>query len=244
MRVRLGWLLGLIFCGMAATGPARAQGDASLPVLELFTSQGCSSCPAADALLKTYADRSDVVALSLPVDYWDYLGWKDTLASPKFTSRQRGYAKVRGDGQVFTPQVVVNGLLHVVGSHRHDIDDAIGRTGQKLVRMRVALAAWTERGTITIEAGEGEGWRQGTVWVAAVRPKVAVAIEAGENRGKQLAYYNVVRELTPAGMWSGKAVKLELPHGDVLRAGEKCAVFIQDGTGGPIVAATWMSVRP
>jgi hypothetical protein len=104
-------------CLLSASAAAQTAVK-SPPVLELFTSQGCSSCPAADALFKAYAARRDIVALSMPVDYWDYLGWKDTLGSPKFSRRQRDYAKQRGDGQVYTPQVVVNGRTHVVGSSK------------------------------------------------------------------------------------------------------------------------------
>ena len=119
---------GALVVGSASTANAgKASNTAATPVtvIELFTSQGCSSCPTADALLESYADRPDVVALTLPVDYWDYLGWKDTLASPKFSARQRTYAKARGDGRVYTPQVVINGLQHAVGSSATDIDRAI-----------------------------------------------------------------------------------------------------------------------
>ena len=100
-------------------------------LLELFTSQGCSSCPPADKLLGEFADDPSLVALSVPIDYWDYLGWKDTLASPAHSARQRAYARVRGDRQVYTPQIVVNGAMHVLGSDRAAIEHTIAQTDQK-----------------------------------------------------------------------------------------------------------------
>ena len=120
----------ILLGGMSSTAIAQTDtAESSRPsfkvVLELFTSQGCSSCPPADALLESYTKRDDVIALSVPVDYWDRLGWKDTFASREFTLRQQEYASARGDGQVYTPQIVVSGSAHVVGSSRSSIDDAI-----------------------------------------------------------------------------------------------------------------------
>src|SRR3989442_6597977 len=112
---------------IAAYSFARAEPRA---VMELFTSQGCSSCPAADKLLGELAADPSLVAVSVPIDLWDYLGWKDTLADPRNTARQRGYAHTRGDGQVYTPQVVVNGSLHVLGSDKAAIDRAIAQSRQ------------------------------------------------------------------------------------------------------------------
>src|SRR6202451_2480555 len=113
---------------MASYGIARAEPRA---LLELFTSQGCSSCPAADKLLSEFATDPSVVALSLPIDIWDYLGWKDTLAHPAHSARQRAYARIRGDRQVYTPQMVVNGSVHVLGSDRTAIERMIAQTDQK-----------------------------------------------------------------------------------------------------------------
>src|SRR5262249_38071684 len=124
---------------LKADGQSQA-GVARRAVVELFTSQGCSSCPAADALLKRLADRDDLVALSLSVDYWDYLGWRDTLASPKFAERQRAYARARGDGAIYTPQAVVNGMAHVNGSDEGQIARAIERTSKALSVVPVRLS--------------------------------------------------------------------------------------------------------
>jgi hypothetical protein len=243
MLSRRAMLLGLTLLTLALPIEAPAEGR-RVSVIELFTSQGCSSCPPADALLKHYADRADIVALSLPVDYWDYLGWKDTLASPKYTSRQRAYANSFG-AQPYTPQVVVNGLTHVVGSHAHDIDQAIKATSAQIESSRVPLSLFSDGRTLTINVGPAadKAEASGTLWLAAVRTKVDVDVLHGENRGRKLSYYNVVRELTPVGMWSGKANRLELPHEAILRTGERCAVLLQSEGGGRIIAAAWMPER-
>src|SRR5277367_2010399 len=113
-------------CAVAAiVRPAHADPRA---VVELFTSQGCSSCPPADKIIGELAKDPSVIALSMPIDYWDYLGWKDTLADSRFSARQKAYSQVRGDREVYTPQVVVNGSEHVVGSDRAAIERAIGAT--------------------------------------------------------------------------------------------------------------------
>ena len=132
--------------------PCRARStETPKAVVELFTSQGCSSCPNADALLGKLANRDDVIALSLPVDYWDYLGWKDTLASPKFSERQRAYARTRGDGAIYTPQAVVNGLVHVNGADEGVIQNTIEKTGKTVatayvpIRCRRIRSGWSWR---------------------------------------------------------------------------------------------------
>ncbi len=244
------WLTAL-FClsvpalAISLAQPLTAQEVRAASVIELFTSQGCSSCPTADSLLRSYAGRPDIVALSLPVDYWDYLGWKDTLASPKFTHRQRGYADARGDGRIYTPQVVVNGLAHAIGSSKSEIDRALAETTEKLAADRVELIARSDGKTVSIEAGaipQNSRMKGGTIWLAVVQPSVEVEIKRGENRGKKVTYANVVRELTPVGMWSDRQTNVELQESAVLQqAGQRCAVLLQEGTVGAIVAAAWVA---
>ena len=210
-------------------------------VLELYTSQGCSSCPPADALLRSYVARQDVIALSFPVDYWDYLGWKDTFAKAKFTERQRAYGRQRGDGKIYTPQMVVDGLAHTIGSSSSEIDQAIGANAAKFARSRVPVVMRSEGGQLIIEAGnapDGSELREANIWLAMVQPEGEIPVRAGENRGRTLKYYNVVRELTPVGMWSGKAMTVRLDRESIAQPGaESSAVLLQSKSGQIIGAA-------
>jgi hypothetical protein len=211
-------------------------------VVELFTSQGCSSCPAADALLRRLAERDDTIALSLSVDYWDYLGWKDTLANPKFTERQRAYARARGDGAIYTPQLVVNGVVHVNGSDEGQIARAIDKTETTLSFVPVRLRE--EDGKLIVEAGglpRGVVGEDATIWLAVVAGSIEVPIQRGENQGRTITYYNVVRDLIPVGKWSGRPVTLELARASLARPGaESCAVLLQQGQTGAIMGAALM----
>jgi hypothetical protein len=236
---------GLGLCASSASAEEAKQkvgdGEEVRAVLELFTSQGCSSCPPADALLERYAARKDVIALSLPVDYWDYLGWKDTLASPKFSARQKYYAKERGDGRVYTPQMMVSGRAHVVGSSPDQIEAAISATEPQFAASRVPVKVKVDGKRLVIEAGEaqpGTPVQEATIWLAMVHREASIKIERGENRGKTVKYVNVVRELNPIGMWSGKAVKHEISREAVAEPGnELCVVLLQVGKAGPIIGA-------
>ncbi len=235
-------------CGMAvAAEGASAAGEPGTgritSVIELFTSQGCSSCPAADKLLKSYVDRPGVMALSLPVDYWDYLGWKDTFASPRNSERQRVYARTRGDGAVYTPQAVVNGRLHAVGSSAKDIDKALKRLDLAMP-LSVPVGIRKDGSSLIIEAGAaptGVTRGEATLWLALVQPEGVVPVKRGENGGRTLSYFNIVREMTAVGMWSGEATTIKLAAGDVMMPETKaCAVILQQGNGGPILGAAWL----
>jgi hypothetical protein len=212
-------------------------------VLELFTSQGCDTCPPADSVLASYAERSNVIAITLPVDIWDYLGWKDTLASDKNSERQKAYAKSRGDGAIYTPQVVVNGMIGVNGSDPNAINEAIKTSETVLKTTRVPLRFWHERNSIVIEIGDappGLSYKEATIWFAVVQKKAQVPIEKGENKGKTLAYTNIVREMMPVGSWDGKALKLQLARTAVMRPETEAAiVLLQEGKAGPIIGAAW-----
>jgi hypothetical protein len=213
--------------------------------VELFTSQGCSSCPRADALLTKLARRDDIIALSLPVDYWDYLGWKDTLASPKFTQRQRAYALARGDGAIYTPQAVVNGLVHVNGSDEGAIDRNIEKTGKTVSASYVPIRLSESKDRLVVETGPrlGSGAaKDATLWLALFAKSVTVEIARGENQGRTVTYSNVVRELMPIGTWSGKPMTVELARHSFMRDGaDGCAAFLQQGKAGPIVGAALLN---
>ncbi len=225
-----------------ATGPNSGQISC---VLELYTSQGCSSCPPADQLLKSYLGRDDVLALSFNVDIWDNLGWKDTLAKPQFTQRQRTYARSRGDGNVYTPQTVINGIAHEVGSDRAGIDRSITATDAKLKTVHVDLGVrgegdglsidipkWTAAGATAVEA---------TVWLVKFTPRVEVAIQRGENAGRSIAYHNVVRDFRAVGSWMGEAKSTRITR-DALAGCTPgtCAVLLQQGGTGSILGAAWV----
>ncbi len=213
-------------------------------VIELYTSQGCSACPPADALLKHYADMPDTVALSFPVDYWDYLGWKDTLATPRNSERQRAYAKARADGAVYTPQVVINGVAHVNGASPKEIDSALEAGWPKLVANQIPVRFWNQGSTIVIQTGGGRKsspHTEATVWLAIIKKSAEVMIPRGENAGKTITYTNVVKELAPVGMWSGKPMQIRLSRNAIIRPeSEACAILVQAGDGGPIIGAAWM----
>lgn len=210
-------------------------------VVELFTSQGCSSCPPADRLLQTYVKRKDVIALTLPVTYWDNLGWKDTLASPRNTKRQYAYASARGDGNVYTPQMVINGMHHVVGSRKREIDKAITQTSKKLRGRQVPVKIWAEGKTMIIEASAaapGTSAEEATIWLATIKKHAPVKIKRGENRNRKIVYHNVVRDLSSVGMWNGKAVRIKLArHAVMNNDADGCIVFLQQGHAGPIIGA-------
>src|SRR6186713_2562545 len=188
------------FGSMAA--PASAEPRA---VVELFTSQGCSSCPAADRLLAELASDRSVIALSLNVDYWDYLGWKDTLALKGHTERERAYAHVRGDREVYTPQAVINGLVPVLGSDKAAIEKAIAKTQRTAAPLALPVTLKVEGDKIVATVSDAKDERtSGEVWLCPVTSRATVAIGRGENNGKTITYHNVVRRWVKLGDWQGK----------------------------------------
>lgn len=219
----------MILAGALFAGTARAADPAHPVVVELFQSQGCSSCPPANANVMAIADRPDVLALSFGVTYWDQLGWKDTFASAKFTARQWDYAHGLGLDNVFTPQVVVNGRRYGVGIDNGELRTLIS-TGDR----GDSGPALTVRGPVlTIAAAPRQ---VADVWLVRYDPRIVqVPIRRGENGGRTLPHKNIVRELTLLGQWSGGAETLALPKpaDPTLRT----AVLVQRPKGGPILAA-------
>ena len=199
-----------------------------LTVVELFTSQGCSSCPPANANLAKLADRPDVLALSFGVTYWDQLGWKDTFASKTYTDRQWAYSRGLGHRQVWTPQVVINGATDVVGTKLPEIE-AAARKVPLTGGPRLSVAG----DVLTVGAGKAA---KADVWLVRYDPAVVqVPIKRGENTGKTLPHRNVVREMTRLGAYGGQAITYRLPAGADPRL--KTAILVQAGPGGPILAA-------
>jgi hypothetical protein len=220
-----------------ATG-ARAAAERRV-LVELFTSQGCSSCPPADAFLEELRAMKGVVALTYHVDYWDYLGWKDTLGSPEFSQRQYAYAKARGDMDVYTPQMIVDGRSHFVGSNRSVVLDAVGRARAAPAGVSMTLRDSGSKIEVGIEAAAGGP--EATVWLVPILPQISVNILKGEIAGQEIAYHNIVRHMVPAGMWKGEAKTLTLPKDGVLTPDCKgCVALLQQGKAGPVIGlATW-----
>ena len=244
-RVLAAAAVGALSAFAAVAAEAEDQGpQAPAPhpaVIELFTSQGCSSCPPADALLGRLAKRPGLVALSFSIDYWDYLGWRDTLGSPANSERQRGYARARGDGRVYTPQIVVNGITHVNGADEEAVREAVTSAEKRLGKSKVPITMRADGDTLIVDVGaapEGSDRRSATVWLAIAKEQEKVAITRGENRGKELTYHHPVRELTPIGMWEGDAITLRLPLKDLKTMGGDCLfVLLQEENTGPILGA-------
>lgn len=224
----------------ALVGPAGA-GESKQPkgVIELFTSQGCSSCPPADIVFGEIADKGDVVALAYHVDYWDYLGWRDTLASPENTARQKDYMRAFGSRSVYTPQAVINGRTHVNGSNRLAIEGAFAESGGLPVGVSVKRAG----DSMVIEVGESSGATQKAhVLLVYYDHATPIAIRDGENRGRTLYYWNPVTGIQTAGIWHGAVARFEMPVSEIAKKGTGgCAVLLQvvgkDGAPGPILGA-------
>jgi hypothetical protein len=181
------------------------------------------------------------VTLSYSVDYWNYLGWHDTLSSPAYSERQRDYARARGDGKVYTPQMVVDGLSHVNGSNEAAIEMAMRNATESLRDVKVPVSMQAEGDTLVIGIGaapEKSDRRAATVWLAIAKKNETVAITRGENRGRSLSYHHPVREITPVGMWKGEAMTLRLPLKDLKAMGGDCLVaLLQVEDAGPILGA-------
>ncbi|PKQ05726.1 MAG: hypothetical protein CVT73_11270 [Alphaproteobacteria bacterium HGW-Alphaproteobacteria-12] len=232
MTLRLGALLAAV---TLASLPARA-GESPV-VVELFTSQGCASCPPADAFMRELANRDGVIALSFNVDYWNYLGWEDTLASPAHTERQRAYARRLGLSGVYTPQMVVNGTAEGVGSKRDRIEQEIADARTEPFPVEISFTDKGETLKLDIGAGKAPG-QPVTLWLIRFTKEESVEIGKGENRGRTMVYAHAVRELTPVGMWNGEAMSVTFPKDDLLGGGfDGCVALLQAGKGGPILGA-------
>ncbi|AJE46349.1 DUF1223 domain-containing protein [Celeribacter indicus] len=226
---------GIVPAGLAADAAAPARGHATGPVIvELFTSQGCSSCPPADAMIAELATRDDVLPLSLHVDYWDYIGWRDGFAQPQFTERQKAYAHAAGKRTVYTPQMIVQGQETLVGTKPMRLADLI-RAHADGAAAPVTLRAERKDGRLVVTAIP-MGPLPGNLRFHLVRfdPHERVEIGRGENAGRVLDYFNIVTQWAPIADWNGKgpfSASLELPGED------RTAVILQTGGVGPIVAA-------
>lgn len=207
--------------------------------VELFTSQGCSSCPPADQILGELQKRDDVVALSFSIDYWDYIGWRDTLATRENTLRQQAYEKSLPSHRVYTPQMVVDGVTDVVGNQRRDVIAVIDKRVAETRGKRVAVSIRQTGDEIQVKIGPGPApSHSATVWLAHTLSARTVNIAKGENSGRVITYHNIVRGFSAVGKWSGQPLTLELPaqgvQGEIT---DGVAVWVQIGGNGPVLGA-------
>lgn len=228
-------LLIVAFPAVAVAGDVKINPKA---VLELFTSQGCSSCPPADSLLTTLGQRPDVIALAYHVDYWDYIGWTDTFGAKANSDRQRAYAASWDADSIYTPELVVNGARDIIGSRKNEIDSALGSAS---LPVPVDLKADGDNMLDVSIAGK-PGEKESGVWLVTYIDKANVVVERGENAGKTLSYSQVVTGRHILGMWDPETgAHLKLPLDEVLAApSDGAAILVQsehNGLPGPIMGA-------
>jgi hypothetical protein len=219
----------IAFALSLSVAPALAADAAHPTVVELFQSQGCSSCPPANAALVQYAGRDDMLALTFAVTYWDRLGWKDTFGRPEFTERQYAYSRTLGDSSVYTPEVVVNGRAAGVGAEASEVEALARRTDRGASGPTVRI----EGDAVEIAAGAAPSGGA-EVWLALFDPRtLEVPVARGENAGRTLGHRNVVKRLVRLGAWDGAATRLALPAAEGLAR----AVIVQKRGVGAILAA-------
>lgn len=227
MKTRLGGVLAAGFIALA--GMAQAG---QTVVVELFTSQGCSSCPPADRILGDLADDPDVIALAFHVDYWDYLGWKDDFASPAFTNRQKAYARANGERSVYTPQMVIGGRDLVIGSKAMKVSGLVRRHME--TSQPVSVRAQQTGDSVAVRASASGAVPRSVVQLVTYIPEVTVAIKRGENAGRTLTYHNVVRQVITLGTWDGSG---EFSATSRVPSGTHFVVLVQTQGAGPILGA-------
>lgn len=236
--------LAVLALGLPGLEPAPAQTlqiESDRPVVvELFTSQGCSSCPPADALLGELAMRGDLLALSLHVDYWDYIGWKDPYASPEITERQRAYARTMGSRMVYTPQTIVDGREEMIGSRRGAVLGAIEKADLEEKRVAIRVV-----GDNAVEISAGEAPAGGAVvWLVTYDHEQTTEILRGENAGRRISYYNVVRSIERLGHWMGEALSFPVDCESLIGPNRGAAILVQAGGYGPILGAARLQPKP
>jgi hypothetical protein len=238
MRITQIFSIAIIAAALAVSGAAAAlageqESAKLLGVVELFTSQGCNSCPPADAALEKLAARGDVVALGYHVDYWDYLGWSDTLGSKANSDRQYAYAKGLKRRGVYTPQAVINGKAHTNGGHYREIVTTLEQDAAAGNGLVVGLKLTDLGDRMHVEAAGAPGLDAGKVHIVLVyfRGRSDVEIQRGENAGKTIAYVNAVIDYQTIGMWEGEPLTVDIPRSEfAAKNADGCAVLLQKAT--------------
>ena len=232
---------------LAGAATSAFAGETRPIVVELYTSQSCSSCPPADAFLAKLTKRKGLIALSLPITYWDMLGWKDTLASEADTRRQKAFAAAMGHGGIYTPQIVVDGVKDVVGSREDDVEaaiDAAALAENLSWSVGIDLSRTSQSLRVAIAAAPGavpKNKLDATIWMFRLRSAVTVRIGAGENSGRTMTYRNVVSDIKELGRWNGRAVSLDLPPvGSKAPPHDGVVVVLQQGSYGRVLGAAYL----
>ena len=236
-------LLSIFLAASSLTSVNSAEIKQPSGVVEVFTSQGCYSCPPADKLVGEFAKTNDVLALSWHVDYWDYLGWKDIFASNANTQRQYGYAKSLRERQVYTPQAIINGRSHEVGSKKGEIVKALSKFQKSNRGMIVPINASLNEDSLKININETSGSQDATLYMVFFNKEHEVSIKRGENGGKTLSYHNVVHGSQALGIVKADGFDMEYPVAEIKKLGfDGCALILQkmDANGNPsaIIGAT------
>lgn len=223
---------------LAAPGTAARAADPGPTVVELFTSQGCSSCPPADQFLVELAQRDDVIALGYHIDYWDHIGWSDPFGLAEATARQRAYGRWLGHRSVFTPQMIIDGTVSTVGSRRNEVLPAIAEApSARTPRVAVDLVAEAPD-RLSVRVGPGPATGDGArILLIRYDDAHVTAVGRGENRGRTLINANVVRSIAPIGVWRGKAVTLTVPAAPSADTGGFVVLVQPDGLGAILGAA-------
>ncbi|EJT03516.1 thioredoxin family protein [Rhizobium sp. CCGE 510] len=218
-----------LIAGVVLSGPLQAEDGTPKGVVELFTAQGCSSCPPADAAFRKLVSQGDVIALAYHVDYWNYLGWADTLSSKENTERQYGYARTMGRSNVYTPQAIVNGRDHLAGADLNGINGKLDTYSGEGNGLTVPISTSMRGDELEIKIGAGQG-KANVVMVYFDKEKT-IDVEKGENSGKKISYLHSVTNVETVGMWDGKATSLTLPASVLQRPQlEGCAILLQSAT--------------
>lgn len=219
------------------TGASRALAESAYQpstVVELYSSQGCSSCPPADKFLGELVQNRDILGLTFSVTYWDYIGWKDTFGNKDNDYRQAYYKQEFGSRYVYTPQMIIGGKDHKVGSDQNGVKSLIKENAE---HAQFLLLQWNFKGdTLEVDIPSGQG--EATIWLVDIDHAKEVNIGRGENTGRTVVYHNVVRKIRSAGVWDGTAKKIKLDLAEMREMGrDGCALIIQKGQYGPIIAA-------
>ncbi|MEL7429214.1 MAG: DUF1223 domain-containing protein [Pseudomonadota bacterium] len=214
-------------------------------VLELFTSQGCSSCPPADRLVEKFAQKGEILAISTHVDYWDYLGWKDSFATSANTQRQYAYARSLRESQVYTPQAVINGRAHVIGSKEEKIKQTVDRLSAASQGLIVPINITVDENRLNINVENHAAASDATLYIFSLSQMETVGIEKGENAGRKIVYHNVLKEIQPVGMLKAGGLSMDFPISELKKNGADCyAIVLQqndaDGNPSAIIGAVFV----